>query len=200
MSQLDGDTGAAKVAASLLLTSPGVPFIYYGEEIGLTGMKPDENIRRPMPWSGDNLRVDFTDGSPWRRPAKDYAERNVSLQANDPESLLSHYRSLIQMRNDQEALRVGEWTPVDTGNDGLVAFLRHTEDETILVLVNPTRQTVNDYNLTLATGPLDSPIKALLLLGDGNAVDPEVNDSGGFNGYKPIDTLEPQSTYIIGFQ
>jgi glycosidase len=153
-----------------------------------------------MPWSGDNLRVDFTEGSPWRRPAKDYAERNVSLQANDPDSLLSHYRSLIQLRNDHEALRVGDWTAVDTGNDGLLAFLRHTEDEVILVLVNATRQTVNDYDLTLATGPLDSPIRALLLLGDGNVVDPKTNDAGGFAGYKPIDTLEPQSTYIIDLQ
>ncbi|MGB3713755.1 MAG: alpha-amylase family glycosyl hydrolase [Candidatus Promineifilaceae bacterium] len=197
LSQLDGDESAAKVAASLLLTSPGVPFIYYGEEIGMTGMKPDENIRRPMQWSGDNLRVDFTDGSPWRRPAKDYEERNVAVQSDDPDSLLSHYRSLIHLRNESQALRVGEWTPVDTGNDGLVAFLRHTEDEAILVLVNATRQTVNDYDLTLVTGPLDSPIRAMLLLGDGPAVDPEVNDAGGFAGYKPIDRLEPQSTYII---
>jgi alpha-amylase len=200
MSQLDGDTGAAKVAASLLLTSPGVPFIYYGEEIGMTGMKPDENIRRPMQWSGDNLRVDFTDGSPWRRPAKDYEERNVSLQSNDPDSLLSHYRSLIQLRTVSQALRVGEWTPVDTGNDELVAFLRHTEDEAILVLVNTTRQPVKEYDLSLATGPLDSPIRALLILGDGDAVDPEMNDAGGFDGYKPLSTLAPQSTYIFDLQ
>jgi glycosidase len=38
----------AQTAASLLLTSPGVPFLYYGEEIGHTGSKPDENIRTPM--------------------------------------------------------------------------------------------------------------------------------------------------------
>jgi alpha-amylase len=200
MSQLDGDIGAAKVAASLLLTSPGVPFIYYGEEIGMTGMKPDENIRRPMQWTGDNLRVDFTEGSPWRRPASDFKERNVSLQTSDPDSLLSHYRDLIQLRNASQALRVGEWTPVQTGNDSLAAFLRHTGDEAILILVNSSRESVTDYDLTLAAGPLAGPVRAAFLIGDGAIVDPELNETGGFAGYKPVDSLEPQNTYIIDLQ
>ena len=50
MSQLDGDETKAKLAASILLTGPGVPFLYYGEEIGLIGVKPDEDIRLPMQW------------------------------------------------------------------------------------------------------------------------------------------------------
>lgn len=200
MSQLDGDTGAAKVAASLLLSSPGVPFVYYGEEIGMTGTKPDEDIRRPMHWSGVNLRTGFTSGSPWRRAAKDYDERNVALQNDDPDSLLSHYRSLIQLRNDQKALRVGDWTPVDTANDGVVAFLRHTDEETILVLVNVSHQTVTQYDLSLAAGQLQGLTRAELLLGEGTVAVPALNGAGGFESYKPIETLEARSTYIIGIE
>ena len=53
MSVLGGNVEKAKLAAFILLTSPGTPFIYYGEEIGMMGRKPDENIRRPMQWSSD---------------------------------------------------------------------------------------------------------------------------------------------------
>ena len=49
-SQLGADPGRLGVAADLLLTGPGVPFVYYGEEIGMTGAKPDERIRTPMRW------------------------------------------------------------------------------------------------------------------------------------------------------
>jgi alpha-amylase len=199
MSQLDGDEGAAKVAGSLLLTSPGAPFIYYGEEIGMTGMKPDENIRRPMQWSGKNLRVGFTSGSPWRRPSRDYEERNVDLQNGDPDSMLNHYRSLIQLRNDHEALRVGEWAEVDTGNESLVAFLRHTDTETLLILINASHEAISDYDLALSAGPLTGDASSRLLYGEGDLIEPEVNNGGGFSSYKPLEELLPQSTYIIEF-
>ena len=51
MSQLKDDENHAKMAAGILLTMPGNPFIYYGEEIGMKGAKPDEQIREPMIWS-----------------------------------------------------------------------------------------------------------------------------------------------------
>ena len=54
MSELMGNQDQAKIAATLLLTSPGVPFLYYGEELGMSGVKPDEDIRRPMQWHGED--------------------------------------------------------------------------------------------------------------------------------------------------
>jgi alpha-amylase len=89
MSELDGNIDKAKIAASLLLTAPGVPFLYYGEEIGLEGQKPDEDIRRPMQWSADKF-AGFSTSLPWRNPGNNYTVLNVSTELKDPNSLLSH--------------------------------------------------------------------------------------------------------------
>jgi alpha-amylase len=196
MSQLGGDEAAAKVAASLLLTSPGVPFIYYGEEIGMMGVKPDEDIRLPMQWSAGE-GAGFTEGAPWRPPYEDYPERNVAAQGDDPDSLLNHYRTLIRLRNDHEALRTGDWLGVDTHPGRLLALLRHTEDETLLVIVNPSKNEVADYALVLTEGPLAEPVEATLLFGEGSVVAPTVNAAGGFTEYTPLSALPPQSSFII---
>ncbi len=95
MSVFNGDWGKAKAAATLLLTSPGTPFIYYGEEIGMQGKKPDEDIRLPMQWSSE-ANAGFTTGTPWRAPAVDYQKVNVVVQDKDNDSLLNHYRALTE--------------------------------------------------------------------------------------------------------
>ena len=67
MTELGGDIAAAKLAAFLLLTAPGTPFIYYGEEIGMTGTKPDERIRTPMRWTADEPAAGLLRRStPWQ--------------------------------------------------------------------------------------------------------------------------------------
>ena len=65
--QLGNDPTGLDLAASILLTLPGTPFLYYGEEIGMTGTKPDPDIRTPMQWR-DAPGAGFTDGEPWRPP------------------------------------------------------------------------------------------------------------------------------------
>jgi len=55
-----------------------VPFVYYGEEIGMTGEKPDEMIRTPMQWSGE-AKAGFTTGRTWELVNRDYQEKNVAL-------------------------------------------------------------------------------------------------------------------------
>ena len=67
MSVFHGSMEKGKLAAVLLLTSPGTPYIYYGEEIGMQGEKPDEDIRLPMQWSAD-ANAGFTTGTPWLAP------------------------------------------------------------------------------------------------------------------------------------
>ncbi len=196
MSQLSGNIYQAKTAASLLLTGPGVPFMYYGEEIGQSGRKPDENIRTPMQWSGE-ANAGFTSGSvPWRRPQKDYDEVNVAVQTEDPDSLFSHYRQLIQARNEYPALRTGDWLELPTSNSQLYAFLRFTSDQTLLVLINLGDEPIQDYRFCLSEGLLQAGTASEILRG-GPIDDPELNSSGGFDEYKPIHVLEAYSTYII---
>jgi glycosidase len=197
MSQLKEDENAAKVASSLLLTSPGVPFIYYGEEIGMMGEKPDEDIRRPMQWTADGPGAGFTDGRPWRPPFEDFQERNVAAQNMDPDSLLNHYRSLIRLRGEHSALRGGDWTLVDTDPGRLYAALRHDDDETLLVLINPSDREVTDYGLSLPAGPIGKQAEAKLIFGEGSPQPPSVNAAGGFDDYRPLASSPPQSTFVF---
>lgn len=100
---------------------------YYGEEIGMTGAKPDEKIRTPMQWTpADN--AGFSRHEPWQPINKDYQEVNVQAQSSDPDSLLHTYRRLIVLRNAHPALRRGELVPVpDTGNRAVHAFMRQAD-------------------------------------------------------------------------
>ena len=116
----------AKVAATLQFTFGGVPFIYYGEEIGMQGAKPDENIRRPLQWTTDG---GFSTGTPWRGYYEDYATRNITAQSATPDSLLNHYRALIALRNNHAALRIGEWLPVTAEPRSVYSYVRSHEEK-----------------------------------------------------------------------
>lgn len=199
MSQLRGDEAQARVAAALLLTGTGVPFIYYGEEIGMTGLKPDEDIRLPLAWTGQAPNVGFTTGTPWRMPNNDFTQHNIAGQSADPDSLLSLYRTLIHLRNEHEALRVGDWMLVEANSGRLYTFLRYTGNEVVLVIINLNRNEVmaDDYSLELAEGPLSGPVTAVSLLGGAVQGDPAVNGSGGFAGYVPLAEIPAQSVHVI---
>lgn len=197
MSQLTLREGPARLAATLLLTSPGVPFIYYGEEIGMRGIKPDEQLRRPMQWTSDSPGGGFTTGRPWQALERTYPQFNVSLQLNDSASLLSHYRQLIGLRNSHEALRVGDWYWVDSDLDTLYAFVRASDDETILVLLNLGDEAIDDYALTLPAGIITAGTSPTLLLGNGPVAPFSLNDDGGFTNYQPIQSLPAASSTII---
>ena len=79
-SQLREDPASLRLAAGLLLSGGGTPFVYYGEEIGLTGSKPDEDIRTPMPWTGAGPAGGFTTGTPWEPLEPGWETRNVAAQ------------------------------------------------------------------------------------------------------------------------
>ena len=190
------DTDQIKTAASLLLTGPGVPFLYYGEEIGQSGSKPDENIRTPMQWSSET-HAGFTSAEiPWRLPQKDYPEVNVEVETGEPDSVLSHYRRLIQARNQNEALRVGGWLELPADEDNLYSFLRYTDNQVLLVLINLGDDSIEDYRFCLNEGPFEAGT-AREILQDAPVLSPTLNSGGGFDAYRPIEVLEPYSVYIV---
>ena len=194
-SQLHGDAGQLRVAAQLLLTGPGVPFIYYGEEIGMSGAKPDERIRTPMRWDTSSPAAGFSSHAPWEPLSDDPPGVNVAAEAADPGSLWSTYRDLIALRAAHPALASGTWTPVTSDVQSLVAALRRSPTETALVLTNPTTAPVSP-TLSIASGPLCGTPTATLALGTGSVRAPTVTAAGGFDGYQPW-TILPESTVVI---
>jgi glycosidase len=137
MTVLGGDRSRARVAASAMLMLPGLPFVYYGEEIGMSGTKPDEQIRTPMQWSSEP-GGGFTAGRPWESPQPDWAVTNVRAQEPDPGSLLNHYRQLIHLRNSHPALSRGSLTLLETSDTTgtVAAWLRSWRDDAFLIVVN----------------------------------------------------------------
>lgn len=187
----------AKLAATMQLMTPGVPFIYYGEEIGMEGKKPDENLRRPMQWTGEK-GVGFTTSTPWNAPFEDYQERHVAAQQEDANSLLAHYRALIQLRNQHQALRTGEWLPLESEEEAIYAFLRYDDNQTFLILMNLGKKELTDYALQLTNGPLTGISQANILLGEGDFTPPTINTNNkGFSDYQPFDRLPAYSSWII---
>ncbi len=205
MTELGGDIPAAKLAAFILLNAPGTPFMYYGEEIGMTGTKPDERIRTPMRWTADGPAAGFSGVEPWQPLSEDPPEVNVASQSDDPDSLLTTYRDLVRVRNATPALRVGATTLVDGGAEPVIAWLRTTADETLLVVVNVSDEPVDTYGLALDGGPLCGPVTARLvgtIGGDPGAAPgaPQVTVDGGLGGYEPLPVLAPRSGYVIALE
>lgn len=201
MAQLGDDVNKAKRAATLLLTLPGTPFLYYGEEIGMVGKKPDEDIRLPMQWSSES-NGGFTTGTPWRALNEDAATKNVAAQLADPNSLLAHYRILIALRQSQPALRTGETFKMKSANRAVLPYLRASDDQILLVVNNLRDEVTADYALTLESGPLtpDQRYQVEALWGDGPFVEVTADAKGGFKNYQPTTGLAPGQTLILAFQ
>lgn len=124
-----------KVAASLLLTQGGVPFIYYGEEIAMKGSKPDENIRRPMQWT-NGLNGGFTSGTPWRALNSNYTTFNLASLQLDENSIWHHYKKLIEIRKQQPILRTGTHKNIISTEYAVHSYQRSLNGKDVLVLVN----------------------------------------------------------------
>jgi alpha-amylase len=143
--QLGNDAAKLRLAAAILLTLPGAPFLYYGEEVGLQNGNGsgDEFKRTPMPWDA-TPGGGFTRGEPWFRFAPGQETANVAAQTGEAGSLLSHYRRWIRARKSSPALLKGDLTLLSPGNRStpVLAFLRQAGSERVLVVHNVTGQEV----------------------------------------------------------
>lgn len=138
MSVLRGNADHARMAAALLLTLPGTPYLYYGEEIGMQGMKPDEYIREPMIWYSDPAGGEGQTTWLASRHNKEAGDVSVEAQLGVEGSLLEHYRTLIGWRNEEPALRdggIGEYR-LEPANRSLSAYVRVAKSGRVLVVHN----------------------------------------------------------------
>lgn len=202
MGLFGGDVNKAKIAATALLTQPGLPFIYYGEEIGMLGAKGnppkvDEPLRTPMQWTNAE-NGGFSSGRPWEALQSNYREVNVAAQASDANSLLSHYRKLISLHTTTPALAQGDLVKLEASQNTVAAYLRQTDDQTVLVVLNFSRKPVSAASLNLETSTLAPGTYQLEpLLGDQPGAQLAVGDNGSVVNYAPLPTLAPQTGYIF---
>jgi alpha-amylase len=199
MTQLRGDAAEAAQAAATLLTLPGTPFVYYGEELGMTGDKPDERIRTPFPWTADGPGYGFTSGTPWEAFGDGAAAANVATESADPTSLLNTYRALIALRNANPALADGSFTPVRTSDSHVVASVRSDGSERLLVVQNIGPDPVASVSLSLTAGPLcGSGATLVYASAPGLTVaPPTITSTGGLADYVPAPSLAGRSTLVI---
>ncbi len=141
--------GPARVAAMLLLTLRGTPFLFQGDELGLTDVEvpPDRVVdvdgrdpeRAPIPWappSSVGPGAGFTTGEPWLPITPDAERVAASVQAHDPESMLSLHRELLALRRATPALRDGSYRALEAGED-IYAYERGGE---VTVALNFARE------------------------------------------------------------
>ncbi len=151
----------AKVAAVLLLSLKGTPFLYYGEEIGMRNVNLKRNeisdplgrrfwpfykgrqpARAPMQWSPESNAGFTTAPLTWMKLNNDYRKINVQSQLEDRDSLFNLYRNLIGIRKNCPALYSGNFEPVKKGKAGVLAFYRlHDDKEKVFVVLNFTSGT-----------------------------------------------------------
>jgi len=159
------DDVRAKVIMALLLTLRGTPFLYYGEEIGMRDIslkrsqimdpvgkkywpfnKGRDSCRSPMQWSASE-NGGFSKVKPWLPVHPNYIDRNVEKQEADPESMLNFTRRLVQLRRENPALHCGDFNLITDRPHHVLAFLRKSGRQTILVALNFKNRSVRLENL-----------------------------------------------------
>lgn len=145
---MDNDRRKIELLHSLLLTLPGTPMLYYGDEIGMGDniyLGDRNGVRTPMQWTADR-NAGFSSANPQRLflppvvdPEFHYQTVNVENQQKNPSSLLWWTKRLIALRRQYPTFGHGSFEPVRTGNRAVLAFVRGTEDQRLLVVANLSR-------------------------------------------------------------
>ncbi len=131
---LNRDLSLQKMAAAVYLFAPGNSFIYYGEEIGMTGSGKDENKRQPFIWS-------LKDKSGMAQPVSGTTQfelptAGMDEQAKDKNSLLSFYRDAIRLKDLNPEIARGTISAIDLGNPSLCAYKSEFNGKTLYIIHN----------------------------------------------------------------
>jgi len=174
VTSLGGRREPLRLAAVLLLTLPGTPFLYYGQEIGQADASRcagDACKRAPMQWA-QGPGAGFTSGTPWTMPADGENGIDIGSQTADPNSLLYLYRELIRIRGEWPALTSTARRRLSTDNQAVYAFLRGEGDHPVLVVLNFSSQSLKPMIDLSSVGQPGSELAGKVLLAGGELVIP----------------------------
>lgn len=136
LNELGSDSAKYKQAITVMLTMPGAPYLYYGEEIGMLGLKPDEQIREPFLWDEKAKDIGRTK---WIKAkySKDSTVTPLAVQRKDPHSYFNHYKTLIALRSSFPALAIGTLElPEGKLPAAAMAYFRKSNEQEVYVLHN----------------------------------------------------------------
>lgn len=133
---VDGNMAKNELSVAILLTLPGVPYIYYGDEIGMFGQKPDPNIREPFLWDYNGKATEQTT---WIEAVNSTDETVIPLSAQleNAKSTYNYFKYWIHLRNDHKILRTGELASISLA-DNLLGYERVLGDKRWVIVHNLT--------------------------------------------------------------
>jgi maltose alpha-D-glucosyltransferase / alpha-amylase len=145
---LENDRARIELMNSLLLSMPGTPVLYYGDEIGMGDnifLGDRDGVRTPMQWTSDR-NGGFSRADPQRLylppiqdPIYGFEALNVEAQSREPSSLLNWTRRMLSVRGTTAAFGRGRFTMLHPGNRKVLAYVREYEDDVILCVANVSR-------------------------------------------------------------
>ena len=141
----------AKLAINIYMTIPGNPFIYYGEEIGMRGEKPDINIREAFKWT-DSKKLDYA-------YTMDFSINDtttpLSNQLDDNNSMYNRYKNIINLRKSNIALSKGNYESIDVNNFSIMAYKRSYKNESYYIFHNLSNSKIEfKFNDTISNGDI----------------------------------------------
>lgn len=180
----------AKIAVNLLFTLPGIPFVYYGEELGMIGKKPDENIREPFYWAEGSEY-----NTAWNLSTNNVNADTISLeeQMADENSLFNTYKDMIALRKQYPVFKSGGIMQIESGAKAIIAYTRFDENINLLVIHNTlanqiTLDTVfsSDYSIVYQQDESSNILDSKLTLGGRSVIIIELP----LNDYIELNNLE----------
>ena len=187
---LDGDRRRIELLNAILMSLPGSPIIYYGDEIGMGDniyLGDRNGVRTPMPWTG-GWNAGFSSADPERlwlplvsNPVYGYQAVNVESQRRTPSSLLHWTRRLIQVRRSSPVFGRGAIELLRPANHRVLAYVRTLDRERVLV-VNNLASTAQAVELDLATLAGEIPVEMF-----GGSVFPRIGTAPYFLTLGPYD-------------